>query len=84
MPDALEMYLINNKNIQIQRYKNSNFVHEDVYSQQKTTKTYFVSFGGKNGNFPQKYNLRLISSTKTGSTNIYYNVYEVMGQQLPD
>jgi hypothetical protein len=84
MPDALEMYLIGDKNIQIQRYKNSNFVYEDVYSHQKTAKTYFVSFGNKNENFPEKYNLRLISSTKIGSTNTYYNVYRVMGQKLSD
>jgi hypothetical protein len=84
MPDALEMYLIGNKNIEIQRYKNSKFVHEDVYSHQKTTKTYFVSFRGKNEDFPKKYNLRLIFSTKTGTTNTYYKVYEVMGQKLSD
>ena len=84
MPDALEIYLIGNKNIEIQRYKNSNFVHDDVYLHQKTTKTYFVSFGSKNENYPKQYNLRLIFSTKTGSTNIYYNVYEVMGQKLSD
>jgi len=84
LPDALEIYLIGNKNIEVQRYKNSNFVHEDVYLHQKTTKTYFVSFRGKDENFPKKYNLKLISSTKMGTSNTYYKVYEVMGQELTD
>lgn len=83
IPQGLEIYLSDNKNIKIKGYYFSeNTVPEEIYSYQKQMRTFFVTSKERGTDFEKKYNLKLISATKIGSTNRDYRIYEVMEGNL--
>ena len=78
MPEALEMYLLDNKNITIKGYWPMDKFPKEVLDQASKTSTYFVFYQKDNQNIPVDFPLELIFQVQQGNNNSYYRVYSVI------
>ncbi len=81
LPEAMEMYLIQNKNIEIKGYWPVDIFPKEVLSSAKKMPTYFVFYQPNHVIIPADFPLKLIFQVKQGDTNFYYRVYQVIPQK---
>jgi hypothetical protein len=80
MPAALEMYLVNNKNVKIQGYWPVVEFPADVLKIAKTKATYFVFYQPQHEEIPIEYPLELVLKVKQGNSDSYFRVYKVLSK----
>ena len=78
MPYALEMYLLDNKNITVKGYWPMDKFPKEVLDYAKKMKTYFVFYQKDNQIIPPEFPLKLLFKVRQGNTNYYYRVYQVI------
>lgn len=78
MPYALEMYLLDNKNITVKGYWPMDKFPKEVSDFAKKMKTYFVFYQKDNQIIPPDFPLKLLFKVRQGNTNYYYRVYQVI------
>jgi 4-amino-4-deoxy-L-arabinose transferase-like glycosyltransferase len=78
MPESMEMYLIQNKNITIKGYWPVAVFPQDVLDSAQVMPTYFIFYQPQHQIMPADFPLRLISEVRQGNTNSYYRVYQVV------
>ncbi len=77
MPEAMEMYLIQNKNVTIKGYWPVDRFPQDVLASAKKMPTYFIFYQPQHQVIPVDFPLKLIFAVKQGKANSYYRVYQV-------
>lgn len=77
MPEAMEMYLLQNKNVTIKGYWPVDQFPQDVLAHAQKMPTYFVFYQPQHQVIPVDFPLKLIFAVKQGNTNSYYRVYQV-------
>ena len=77
MPEALEMYLITNKNVVIKGYWPLDTFPKEAVSYAGKMPSYFVFYQPNNMVIPPSFPLKLIFEVRQGNTNSYYRVYQV-------
>lgn len=78
MPESMEIYLIQNKNITIKGFWPLDIFPKEVLAAAKKMPTYFIFYQPQHQVLPSNYpTLKLIFEVKQGNTNDYYRVYQV-------
>ncbi len=78
MPESMELYLVQNKNITIKGYWPVDVFPKEVSAMAKIMPTYFIFYQPQHRILPAGYpTLKLIFEVKQGNTNDYYRVYQV-------
>ncbi len=80
MPESMEIYLINNKNITIKGYWPISTFPQTVENMASKMPTYFIFYQHEHEVIPPDYPLKLIFQVKQGKSNNYYRVYQVMSK----
>jgi 4-amino-4-deoxy-L-arabinose transferase-like glycosyltransferase len=78
LPAALEMYLVDNKNVTIKGYWPVNDVTEEVLDAASIMPTYYVFYQKEHVEIPSSYPLKLLFKVRQGNTDFYYRVYQVI------
>lgn len=78
MPFALELYLVNNKNVTIKGYWPVEEFPSDLLDNAEKMPTYFVFYQKDHKIIPKDYPLELVLQVKQGNSDSYYRVYQVM------
>lgn len=79
LPGALELYLVENKNITIKAYWPVEGKLPDEASEYALkVPSYFIFYQPNNLPIPKSYPLRLISSTQQGTSSYYFRLYQVI------
>lgn len=78
LPAALEMYLVDNKNVTIKGYWPVNDVTKEVLDATSIMPTYYVFYQKEHVEIPQSYPLKLLFKVRQGNTEYYYRVYQVI------
>lgn len=78
MPESLEMYLIQNKNVEIKGYWPVDTFPKEVLAKSQKMPAYFVFYQSQHIVIPVDFPLRLIFEVKQGSANTYFRVYQVI------
>ena len=78
MPEALEMYLITNKNIIIKGYWPLDIFPKEAVLYASKMPSYFVFYQKDHIIIPSNFPLKLIFEVKQGNTSSYYRVYQVI------
>ena len=78
MPEAMEMYLLSDKNITVKGYWPVDIFPKEVANIAKKMPTYFIFFiMPQHRILPPDSPLKLIFEVRQGNTNDYYRVYQV-------
>jgi 4-amino-4-deoxy-L-arabinose transferase-like glycosyltransferase len=78
MPESMEMYLVQNKNITIKGYWPVDIFPKEVLSFAKKVPTYFIFYQPQHRVLPANYpTMKLIFEVRQGNTNDFYRVYQV-------
>lgn len=78
LPYALEMYLVQNKNVTIKGYWPVNDVSKELLDNAKKMPTYFVFYQKEHIEIPESFPLKLLFKVRQGNTEYYYRVYQVI------
>ena len=78
MPFALEMYLVDNKNITIKGYWPVDNISKEVLDRAKKMPTYYVFYQKEHDPIPPEFPLELIFQVEQGNTGSFYRVYKVI------
>ena len=78
MPEAMELYLIDNPNITIKGYWPVDFVSEEVLDKASKMPTYFIFYQKELQVMPPDFPLKLIFEVQQGNRDSYYRVYQVV------
>lgn len=78
LPAALEMYLVQNKNVTIKGYWPVNEIEKEVLDNAKKMPTYFVFYQKEHVEIPPSFPLKLLFKVRQGNTEYYYRVYQVI------
>ena len=78
LPAALEMYLVQNKNVTIKGYWPVDEVSEEVLNYAKKMPTYFVFYQKEHVEIPASFPLKLLFKVRQGNTQYFYRVYQVI------
>ena len=78
MPFALEMYLVDNKNITIKGYWPVDNISKEVLDRAKKMPTYYVFYQKEHDPIPPEFPLELIFQVEQGSSGSFYRVYRVV------
>ncbi|MEK7551119.1 MAG: glycosyltransferase family 39 protein [Patescibacteria group bacterium] len=78
MPEAMEMYLLNEKNITVRGYWPMDKFPKEVLVYAKKMPTYFIFYQKDNQIIPPDYPLELIFQVAQGNNGSYYRVYRVL------
>jgi 4-amino-4-deoxy-L-arabinose transferase-like glycosyltransferase len=78
MPESLEIYLIQNKNVKIKGYWPVDIFPKEVLAYAKKMPTYFIFYQPQHQIIPVDFPLKLIFEVKQGAANSYYRVYQVV------
>ncbi|PIR80140.1 MAG: hypothetical protein COU25_01675 [Candidatus Levybacteria bacterium CG10_big_fil_rev_8_21_14_0_10_35_13] len=78
MPFALEIYLLENKNITIKGYWPMDKFPNEVLDKAQKMQTYFVFYQKDNQIIPPQFPLKLIFQVKQGNSDSYYRLYQVI------
>jgi hypothetical protein len=78
MPEAMEMYLIGNKNVTIKGYWPIDIFPKELLEVSKKMPTYLIFYQPQHRVLPANYpTLKLIFEVRQGNTNDYYRVYQL-------
>ncbi len=79
MPEALELYLINNKNITIKGYwPVEHSLAKETIEYSKKMPSYFVFYQPNNQIINQDYPLELVFQVRSGNSDYFYRVYKII------
>lgn len=78
MPEAMEMYLLNEKNITVRGYWPLDEFPKEVSEYAKKMPTYFIFYQKDYQIIPQAYPLELVFKVQQGNRDSYYRVYRVL------
>ncbi len=78
MPEAMEMYLIKNKNVTIKGYWPIDAFPKEVLDYSQKMPTYFIFYQREHVVIPADFPLKLVFEVKQGNSNFYYRVYQVI------
>lgn len=78
MPFALEMYLVNNKNVEIKAYWPINDIPKEVLDKASKMPAFFVFYQKEHDPIPPEYPLELIFKVQQGNSGSFYRVYGVV------
>jgi 4-amino-4-deoxy-L-arabinose transferase-like glycosyltransferase len=78
LPAALEMYLVDNKNVTIKGFWPVDEVTEEVLSAASKMPTYFIFYQKEHVEIPTSFPLKLVFKVRQGNTEYYYRVYQVI------
>jgi len=78
MPESMEIYLIQNKNIKIKGFWPVSVFPEEVLAYAKKMPAYFIFYQPQHQVIPSDFPLKLIFEVKQGNANTYYRVYQVV------
>ncbi len=81
MPEAMEIYLIKNKNIIIKGYWPVDSFPKEVLDFASKMPTYFVFYQPQHVVLPISFPLNLVFEVKQGNTNYFYRVYRVVSSK---
>lgn len=81
MPEAMEMYLINNKNITIKGYWPVDKFPKEALDFAKKMPSYFIFYQKEHTIIPQDFPLKLLFEIRQGNNNSYYRVYQIIPQE---
>lgn len=78
MPEAMEMYLLDEKNITVRGYWPMDKFPAEVSEYAKKMPTYFIFYQKDNQIIPEAYPLELVFKVQQGNRDSYYRVYRVL------
>jgi len=78
MPESLELYMINNKNITIKGYWPVDIFPKSTLSYAQKMPSYFVFYQPQHVVIPIDFPLKLVFEVQQGDTNNYYRVYQII------
>jgi 4-amino-4-deoxy-L-arabinose transferase-like glycosyltransferase len=78
MPEAMEIYLIKNKNITIKGYWPVDSFPKEVLNFANKMPAYFIFYQPQHVIVPISFPLKLIFEVRQGDTNYFYRVYQVI------
>ncbi len=78
LPAALEMYLVDDKNITIKGYWPVNDVSKEILDYAKRMPAYFVFYQKEHIEIPSTFPLKLLFQVRQGNTEYYYRVFQVI------
>ena len=79
MPESLELYLVDNKNVTIKGYwPVENSLPQDAIDYAKKMPSYFVFYQPNNKVINPSYPLKLVSQIKMGNSNYFYRIYRII------
>jgi 4-amino-4-deoxy-L-arabinose transferase-like glycosyltransferase len=78
MPESMEIYLIQNKNVKIKGYWPIDAFPKEVLDYAKKMPAYFIFYQPQHQVIPVDFPLKLIFEVKQGNANSYYRVYQVV------
>jgi hypothetical protein len=78
MPESMEIYLIQNKNIIIKGFWPVGVFPKEVLAYAKKMPAYFIFYQPQHQVIPSDFPLKLIFEVKQGNANTYYRVYQVV------
>jgi 4-amino-4-deoxy-L-arabinose transferase-like glycosyltransferase len=78
MPESLELYMVNNKNITIKGYWPVDIFPKSALSFAKEMPSYFVFYQPQHVVIPIDFPLKLVFEVQQGDTNNYYRVYQII------
>ncbi len=82
MPEAMELYLIQNPNVTIKGYwPIENKLPEEALDYAKKMPAYFIFYQPQHVIIPADFPLKLLFQIKEGSSNYFYRVYQVLPQK---
>lgn len=81
MPEAMEMYLLKNKNITVKGYWPISKFPKEVEDVAKQMPTYFIFYQPEHRVIPPEYPLKLVFQVRQGNSDFYYRVYQVLPRQ---
>lgn len=80
MPEAMELYLVRNKNITIKGYWPVDIFPKEVLGNAGKMPTYFIFYQKDHVVIPQSFPLKLVFEIRQGNNDSYYRVYQVIPQ----
>jgi 4-amino-4-deoxy-L-arabinose transferase-like glycosyltransferase len=78
LPEAMEMYLVQNKNITIKGYWPVDIFPKETLSYAKKMPSYFIFYQREHVVIPADFPLKLIFEVKQGNSDFYYRVYQIV------
>jgi len=78
LPEALEMYLVDNKNITIKAYWPVDIYPKSTLSYAEKMPAYFVFYQPQHVVLPIDFPLKLVFEVRQGDTNFFYRVYQIV------
>jgi 4-amino-4-deoxy-L-arabinose transferase-like glycosyltransferase len=80
MPAAMELYLVEDKNITIKGYWPVNDVSKEILDKAKKMPTYYIFYQREHIEIPENFPLKLLFKIRQGNTDYYYRVYQVIAK----
>ena len=81
MPEAMELYLVNNPNIIIKGYWPVDIFPKETLKFAAKMPSYFIYYQKDHMVIPSDFPLKLLFQVKQGNNESYYRVYQVIPQQ---
>jgi len=78
MPESLEMYMVDNKNVTIKGYWPVDIFPKNVLSYAQEMPSYFVFYQPQHVVIPIDFPLKLVFEVQQGDTSNYYRVYQII------
>jgi 4-amino-4-deoxy-L-arabinose transferase-like glycosyltransferase len=78
LPESLEMYMVNNKNVTIKGYWPVDIFPKSTLSYAEKMPSYFVFYQPQHVVLPIDFPLKLVFEVQQGDTNNYYRVYQII------
>jgi hypothetical protein len=78
MPESMEMYMINNKNITIKGYWPVDIFPKEALAYAAKMPSYFVFYQPQHVVLPIDFPLKLVFEVRQGDTNNFYRVYKII------
>lgn len=75
LPAALEIYLVENKNIEIKGYWPVDVLPKEVLRKAEDMPTFLITYQRENEGLEQKGNLKLVFQIRQGNTEYFYKVF---------
>ncbi len=80
MPESMELYLIQNKNIIIKGYWPVDIFPKEALAYAAKMPSYFIFYQPQHVVLPVDFPLKLVFEVRQGDTNNYYRVYQIIKQ----
>lgn len=78
LPESMEMYLIDNKNITIKGFWPVDKFPKEALDFSKKMPSYFIFYQKEHINIPSNFPLKLLFKVKQGNSDTFYRVYQII------